>query len=63
VSDLSTAQYSGKSSVHCYSMGSSMVKDYSSVGVPDEQAIGSLLPDGHVDVESLGLVMDSLLSE
>jgi hypothetical protein len=63
VSDSGTVCYSGKPSVHCYSMGSSMVRDYSPVGVPDEQAIGSLLPDGHIDVESHGLVIASLLSE
>jgi hypothetical protein len=33
------------------------------VGGPDEQAIESLLPDGLVDVESLGLIIASLLSE
>jgi hypothetical protein len=35
----------------------------SPVGVPDEQAIGSLLPDGLVEVVSLGLTVASLLSE
>jgi hypothetical protein len=35
----------------------------SPVGVPDEQAIGSLLPDGLVDVESLELIIASLLAE
>jgi hypothetical protein len=63
VSDSGTVCYSGKPSVHCYSMGSSMVKDYSPVGVPDEQAIGSQLPDGLVDVESLELIIASLLAE
>jgi hypothetical protein len=33
------------------------------VGVLGEQSIGSLLPDGLVDVESLGLIIASLLSE
>jgi hypothetical protein len=33
------------------------------VGVPDEQAIGSLLSDGLVDDESLGLIIASLLAE
>jgi hypothetical protein len=35
----------------------------SPVGVPGEQAIGSLLPDGLLDGESLGLIIASLLSE
>jgi hypothetical protein len=35
----------------------------SPVGVPDEQAIGSLLPDGLVDVERLGLIVALLLSD
>jgi hypothetical protein len=35
----------------------------SPVGVPDEQAIGSLLPDGLVDGESLELIVASLLTE
>jgi hypothetical protein len=35
----------------------------SPVGVPDEQAIGSLLLDGLVDDESLGLIVALLLSD
>jgi hypothetical protein len=42
-----------------------MLEDWvgSPVGVPDEQAIGSLLPDELVDVKSLGIIIASLLSE
>jgi hypothetical protein len=35
----------------------------SPVGVPDEEAIGSLHPDWLVDVERLGLIVAFLLSE